>query len=54
MEIKVIRIGLLGDSAVGKTAICNSFLGCEYQVDSIPTIGCEKFEKKLNYKMAKK
>ena len=53
MEIKVIRIGLLGDSAVGKTAICNSFLGCEYQVDSVATIGCEKFEIKIKLENGK-
>ena len=46
-EIKVIKIGVIGDSAVGKTAICNSFIGNEFTVEGQATIGCEKFDKKI-------
>ena len=44
---KVIKIGLLGDTNVGKTAICNSFLGIEFSQDMIITIGHDKLEKKV-------
>ena len=41
-----IKIGLLGDQKVGKTSICNSFVGIELQPEYLSTIGTEKFEKK--------
>ena len=47
IEITALKIGLLGDSAVGKTAICQTFLGIEFKDDSISTIGTEKMEKKV-------
>ena len=46
IETKVIKIGLLGDGMVGKSAICNRFLGLEFTIDTITTIGSDKFEKK--------
>ena len=47
---KVVKIGLLGDSEVGKTSICNTFLGLEFNGDTIPTIGLDKLEKKIKVK----
>ena len=47
IEIKAIKIGLLGDSKVGKSAICNTFTGVEFVAESITTIGSDKFEKKI-------
>ena len=47
ISITTIKIGLLGDSSVGKTAICNSFLNMEFSSDIISTIGLEKLETKF-------
>ena len=47
ISITTIKIGLLGDSTVGKTAICNSFLNMEFSSDNISTIGLEKLETKF-------
>ena len=47
ISLKAIKIGLLGDSTVGKTAICNTFIGLEFKEESISTIGSEKYEKKF-------
>ena len=53
IEATVIKIGLLGDGKVGKSAICNIFLGLEFNIDTMTTIGSEKFEKKINLKNGK-
>jgi len=53
VNLSVIRIGLLGDSMVGKTAICNSFLNIEFNPDSLTTIGHDKSETKYNLKNGK-
>ena len=53
VNLSVIRIGLLGDSMVGKTAICNSFMKVEFNPDTISTIGHEKLEKKYTLKNGK-
>ena len=45
--LRPIRIGLLGDRRVGKTSICNSFIGMEFQNDYIDTMIYDKFEKKV-------
>ena len=50
---KVIKIALLGDSQVGKTAICNSFLNIEFKETSLSTIGNEKIETKIKIKDGK-
>ena len=48
-EIKItlnsIKLGLLGDSQVGKTSICNSILGYDFG-ELETTIGANKIEKK--------
>ena len=45
-RIRAIKIGFLGDTDVGKSAICYSFLGLEFYEDRIGTIGSEKLETK--------
>ena len=42
--LKAIKIGILGDSQVGKTAVSRSFLNQEFDSDIISTIGYMKFE----------
>ena len=44
---KVLKLGIFGDSAVGKTCIVNSFLNMEFERDMIATIGTDKSEAKL-------
>ena len=50
---RTIKIGLFGDSQVGKSSICNNFDGVEFDIDIICTIGFDKFEKKVRIKMVK-
>ena len=47
IELTSMKVGLLGDTQVGKSAICNTFTGLEFHEESISTIGADKFEKKL-------
>ena len=48
IEIKAIKIGLLGDSKVGKSAICHSFTNVEFDFGSnVTTIGSDRFESKV-------
>ena len=51
-KIAAIKIGLLGDTAVGKSAIVNSILGLEFSKneDLLATIGTEKSEIKFKLK----
>ena len=42
--IKCIKIGLLGDTFVGKTAICNSIMNVEFSHDLLATVGHDKLE----------
>ena len=49
-KISVIKIGLLGDTAVGKTAIINSIFGVEFNLQMIMTIGTEKLQTKFKLK----
>ena len=53
IEVTALKLGLLGDSAVGKTAICQTFLGIEFKEDNISTIGAEKMDKKIILKNGK-
>ena len=50
INLTAIRIGLLGDSTVGKTAICNSFMNIDFSADMLSTIGQEKLETKYKLK----
>lgn len=45
-----IKVAMLGDSQVGKTAICNSFMNLEFQDSSLSTIGMEKLESQVKLK----
>ena len=47
IELTSIKVGLLGDGRVGKSAICNAFIGVDFINEAISTIGFEKFDKKL-------
>ena len=53
INLSAIKIALLGDSTVGKTAICNSFMKLEFSQDMLSTIGQEKIERKYNLKNGK-
>ena len=41
---RVIKIGMLGDSAVGKTAICQTYMNIEFTGEVLSTIGVDKLE----------
>ena len=47
LEFTSIRVGLLGDGAVGKSSICNTFTGIQFDPDSMSTVGTARFEKKI-------
>ena len=53
IELVAIKIGLLGDSGVGKSSICNTYTGIEFNPDLLVTIGTDRFEKKINLKNGK-
>ena len=46
LDFAKIRIGLLGDTEVGKTSIVKSLIEGEFDSECLPTIGLDKFEKK--------
>ena len=48
-----IKLGLLGDSAVGKYSVCNAFINNEFG-NYIAIIGVEKFETKFTLENGKK
>ena len=45
VTLKSIKLILLGDNAVGKTSICNSLMGMQFEQNTLATIGYEKIEK---------
>ena len=45
-----IKIGLLGDADVGKTSICNTYIGIEFTYDTLTTIGVDRFERRITLK----
>ena len=53
IDYTVLKVGLLGDSQVGKTSICNAYMGLEFNQDQLSTIGIEKLEKKITLKNGK-
>ena len=53
IDLTVLKVGLLGDSMVGKTSICNSYMGLEFNQDMLSTIGIEKLDKKITLKNGK-
>ena len=50
ISVKAIKVALLGDSCVGKTAICNSLMNIEFSQDMLSTIGSDKLETKFPLK----
>ena len=50
ISVKAIKVALLGDSSVGKTAICNSLMNIEFSQDMLSTIGSDKLETKFPLK----
>ena len=42
-----IKIAMLGDSKVGKTAICQTFMNIEFCENNLSTIGIEKLESSI-------
>ena len=53
IEVKIIKIALLGDSCIGKTWICKSFMGMIFGYDDLATIGTDKFDKKIKLENGK-
>ena len=53
INLSAIKIGLLGDSSVGKTAICNSLMNVEFAEDMLSTISSDKLETKFALKDGK-
>ena len=47
---RVIKIGMLGDSAVGKTAICQTYMNIEFTGEFLSTIGVDKLESLVKLK----
>ena len=45
-----IKIAMLGDSKVGKTAICQTFMNIEFNENNLSTIGMEKLETQMKLK----
>ena len=50
INLSAIKVGLLGDSSVGKTAICNSLMNIEFAEDMLSTIGSDRLETKFPLK----
>ena len=48
INLNSIKLALLGDSAVGKSSICQSFLKLDYLDDCLANILPEKIEKKIS------
>ena len=53
LALKAIKIGLLGDSQVGKTSICDALLNLEFTTDTTTTVGILKYETKFPLKNGK-
>ena len=53
IETKAVKIALLGDTEVGKTAICHSFLGVEFILGGTTTVGVDRLDKKIKLKNSK-
>ena len=50
VALKAIKIGLLGDSQVGKTALCRALMNYDFEPEMISTIGNIKLETKFELK----
>ena len=47
VSLKAIKIGLLGDSMVGKSTIVTKFINLEFKDDLLTTIGSDKYDTKF-------
>lgn len=54
VTLKAIKVGLLGDTQVGKTAICRSLLKYEFEPELVSTIGNIKLDTKFELKNGEK
>ena len=48
-----IKVRLLGDAGVGKTSICNTYMGIEFSNGILTTIGADRFERRITLKNEK-
>ena len=53
IDLTALKIGILGDSTVGKTCLCCSYMNLEFSNDTLATIGADKSEKKITLKNGK-
>ena len=53
IELQTIKLGFLGEAGVGKTSLCNVFLGYEFKGDTLMTIGVDKYEARITLKNGK-
>ena len=53
ISLKVVKLALLGDSAVGKTALCHALLNLDFSEDSLASIGIDRLETKYPLKNGK-
>ena len=53
ISLKVVKLALLGDSAVGKTALCHALLNLDFSEDALASIGIDKLETKFPLKNGK-
>ena len=53
IHLQVAKIGLLGDSSVGKSSICQSYVGLEFNQTYLFTVGCDKFESRFRLENGK-
>ena len=53
ISLKVVKLALLGDSAVGKTALCHALLNLDFSEDALASIGIDKLETKYPLKNGK-
>ena len=54
VSLKAIKIGLLGDSAVGKSTIVTKFINLDFKDDLLSTIGSDKYDTKFTLENGKK
>ena len=47
VSLKVIKIGLLGDTDVGKSTIVNKFINLDFSDNLLATIGSDKYDTKF-------
>ena len=47
INIKAIKLCILGDASIGKTCICNAFLNIKFIEEQIATMGADKYETKF-------